>query len=63
MIAELRGMSNFPTIKMAKHIDKLKASNNIFYILELNNLTEKEVKDIFNKVLKMRKNKSEGKFF
>lgn len=48
---------------MAKHIDKLKASNNIFYILELNKLTDKEVRNIFNKVLKMRKNKTEGNFF
>ena len=44
-------------------IDKIKAANNIFYILELNKFDMKDIIVIFNNVIKMKKDKDKGDFF
>lgn len=41
----------------------VKASNNIFYIIELNEFTESEIKKVFNNVLRMKRDKARGDFF
>jgi len=46
--------------KTMKHII---ASNFISYILDLNNFDEKEIKEVFNKCLKMHKDKRKRDFF
>lgn len=42
---------------------RLMASNNIFYILEINKFDELEIRKVFNKVLKMRKDRRAGRYF
>lgn len=51
------------TITTNKMLKSMMAANNIFYIIELNKFTEKEMKQIFNKVLKMKHDKQKGDFF
>lgn len=57
-------MKRYKLSKTAKEIlEKVKCANFIFYILELNKFNEKEIREVFNKVLKMYKDKKRGDFF
>ena len=60
----LLGLQEYIINKMDKSkIDKIKAANNIFYILELNKFDMKDIIVIFNNIIKMKKDKDKGDFF
>ena len=47
----------------SKTMQKIIASNFISYLLDLNKFDEKEIKEVFNKCLKMYKDKKRRDFF
>ena len=63
MIGNIKVSKSLKRKTDSKQMKKLRASNNIFYILELNNFTEKDIREVFNKTLKMKRDKEQGGYF